>query len=311
MTIFLENKYTKYYLSIITNAKAESRVKSTGLYFERHHVIPQSLGGDNSESNLVLLTYKEHFICHWLLTKMCISVNHTAKMQKAFFKMTVTNKLQKRHVSSRYVEIAKRNASDAQLKLWQDPEFRRLHQESTSTEEYKRIKAEQGRKNWLDDDYRYRVLSKLKETNLKPEIREKRSRASKESQNRPEVKEKNRQGVIKYWQDPAMRQRQSERLKIACNKPEARARNSQAQLRPDVIAKKKSSMARVNADPITKAKRSKAALEVARRPGQKELKSEITKRINLGRQMTCPHCGKTCGPSNAYRWHFDKCRSKQ
>lgn len=31
------------------------------------------MGGSNGKNNLVSLTYREHFLCHWLLTKMCIN----------------------------------------------------------------------------------------------------------------------------------------------------------------------------------------------------------------------------------------------
>jgi hypothetical protein len=40
------------------------------MYTENHHIIPKSLGGLNSSTNLVILTAREHFVCHWLLTKM-------------------------------------------------------------------------------------------------------------------------------------------------------------------------------------------------------------------------------------------------
>jgi hypothetical protein len=65
--MYLDNKYTYWYNTIITNAK--SRTVPPG-YMEKHHIIPRSLGGNNTENNLVLLTPKEHFICHLLLTKM-------------------------------------------------------------------------------------------------------------------------------------------------------------------------------------------------------------------------------------------------
>ena len=39
-------------------------------YYENHHIIPRSLNGSNSSENLVLLTAREHFICHWLLVKI-------------------------------------------------------------------------------------------------------------------------------------------------------------------------------------------------------------------------------------------------
>jgi NUMOD3 motif len=38
------------------------------------------MGGTDDKENLVLLTTKEHFICHLLLTKMCIDPIHTQKM---------------------------------------------------------------------------------------------------------------------------------------------------------------------------------------------------------------------------------------
>ena len=65
--IFINNKYTKLYFNIITIAKSRDNIDS---YTEKHHILPKSLGGNNNEDNLVRLTAREHFICHWLLTKM-------------------------------------------------------------------------------------------------------------------------------------------------------------------------------------------------------------------------------------------------
>ncbi len=38
-------------------------------YFEKHHILPKSLGGGDEPYNLVLLTAREHFIAHLLLWK--------------------------------------------------------------------------------------------------------------------------------------------------------------------------------------------------------------------------------------------------
>lgn len=62
---FLDNKYTKWYYSIISQA----RKKNYSGYTEKHHVIPRSLGGGNG-NNIVKLSAKEHYMCHLLLTKM-------------------------------------------------------------------------------------------------------------------------------------------------------------------------------------------------------------------------------------------------
>lgn len=48
--------------------KAKCRVKPSG-YVERHHIIPKWKGGSNSQSNLVWLTAREHYIAHVLLAK--------------------------------------------------------------------------------------------------------------------------------------------------------------------------------------------------------------------------------------------------
>lgn len=89
--MFLSNKYTKWYYSIIeqaTNRKIDQ-------YTESHHVIPKSMGGSNSKSNLVKLTGREHFVCHWLLTKMTTGENRK-KMIHALWSFTRKSKNQNR-----------------------------------------------------------------------------------------------------------------------------------------------------------------------------------------------------------------------
>lgn len=62
--------YRKIYGNIIRNSISENRTKSNDVYYERHHILPKSLGGSDRKSNLVLLTAKEHYICHLLLVKI-------------------------------------------------------------------------------------------------------------------------------------------------------------------------------------------------------------------------------------------------
>ena len=65
-----DSKYVKWYNQIVNRAQNRQVPKET--YTESHHIIPRSLGGSNLPSNLAILTGREHFICHWLLTKMYI-----------------------------------------------------------------------------------------------------------------------------------------------------------------------------------------------------------------------------------------------
>lgn len=58
--------YQKVYDQIIDRA----RERKLGGYKEKHHVIPKCMGGSNKKENLVELTAREHFVCHWLLSYM-------------------------------------------------------------------------------------------------------------------------------------------------------------------------------------------------------------------------------------------------
>jgi hypothetical protein len=58
--------YKKIYDSLID--KAQSRELNG--YVERHHIIPRCIGGKDSNTNLVKLSAKEHFIAHKLLVRI-------------------------------------------------------------------------------------------------------------------------------------------------------------------------------------------------------------------------------------------------
>lgn len=71
--------YQKIYDSICIKAKNQLserlEKKAAGEYFEGHHILPKCLGGEGKSknwhhSNIAPLTSREHFICHWLLTKI-------------------------------------------------------------------------------------------------------------------------------------------------------------------------------------------------------------------------------------------------
>jgi hypothetical protein len=81
------NKYTKWYNQITDRA----RYRIIEGYTEKHHIKPRSLGGTDDADNLVELTAREHFICHWLLTKMTTGEDR-AKMIYALNGMKRSNK---------------------------------------------------------------------------------------------------------------------------------------------------------------------------------------------------------------------------
>lgn len=103
MTIFIDNKYTRWYHSII-GARLANPV-AQGDYTESHHITPRSLGGSDDLTNLVPLTAREHFICHWLLTKITTG-DCRVKMLRAFWGMKA-NKSGKRYINARAYDSLK------------------------------------------------------------------------------------------------------------------------------------------------------------------------------------------------------------
>lgn len=80
--ILVDNKYSRWYFAIIDKARSENRKRGPGRYYERHHVLPQCLypALSKAKDNTVLLTAREHFVCHWLLTKMVNKENHRQRL---------------------------------------------------------------------------------------------------------------------------------------------------------------------------------------------------------------------------------------
>lgn len=86
-------------------------------YYENHHIIPRSLGGTDDVENLVRLTAREHFICHYLLIKIHKDTKAFYPMVNAFVMMCVcSNDSQHRVLNSRLfesyrIEFSKRMSS--------------------------------------------------------------------------------------------------------------------------------------------------------------------------------------------------------
>jgi hypothetical protein len=127
--------YKRAYDKICEKANSENRVKGQGTYYEAHHIIPACLGGQGKTSqwrthpNIVLLTSKEHYICHLLL---CHIYPENSKLAFAFWAMcnqknpkqkdryTPTGKIYEyaRELNSFYASITQKNVS-------RDPEAQR------------------------------------------------------------------------------------------------------------------------------------------------------------------------------------------
>ena len=89
------NKYEAWYAAI--TKRGQIRELDSDNDNEIHHIVPKSLGGSNNISNLTSLTTREHFICHWLLTKIYREGEAHWKMINALRFMRAENANQKRY----------------------------------------------------------------------------------------------------------------------------------------------------------------------------------------------------------------------
>lgn len=168
--MFIENKYTNWYNSIIAKARSENRFKSDQIYYENHHIIPRSIGGTHGPSNLVLLTGREHFLCHWLLTKMVNEPDHVRKMKAAMIYFTNNHK---RKLPAYLIKISRKMNGDRKrgLPAWNrgiphtDETKRKIgvaNSRSTLTDNGRKIKSEFTRQMNLNrsDEYNKMIAQK-------------------------------------------------------------------------------------------------------------------------------------------------------
>ena len=101
--------YWSLYETLIRKA---GRRSLRGIYFERHHIIPRCLDGDNSAENIVKLTYREHFLAHWLLIKM-FAGEKRRRMTYAFHAMSL--RTEQRQITAWQYEVIKRHLKDQGL----------------------------------------------------------------------------------------------------------------------------------------------------------------------------------------------------
>jgi hypothetical protein len=100
--------YLKIYSAICTKGKETRKLD----YYEIHHINPRCLGGNDDLENLTRLTYREHYIAHWLLTKI---YKNESKIHYGFLCM-IRDPRGNRKLTSRMVETIKRNYTE--FKKW-------------------------------------------------------------------------------------------------------------------------------------------------------------------------------------------------
>lgn len=166
--------YKKIHDNIISRAISEKRTKNESIYYENHHIIPKCIGGSNKKSNLVLLTGREHFLIHWLLSKV---YPHERKLIYAFNSFCMNTYPTNKRTTSKLYEFARQKfiellksddrwkrkmASTIKMLIWIKNEStgESLRITESSFDDYKKLGFIKGRA-------RFSRISPTKETRIK------------------------------------------------------------------------------------------------------------------------------------------------
>ena len=169
--------YHSIYENFINSRKNLLRKNTKFSGLETHHILPKSLGGSDSPDNLVVLTPREHFFAHLLLTRINNGTNK-AKMIHALrclknlrnTKRTSCNSLDYEKARLAYNRLRQtleyRQYRSDITKLQWTPERRKAVSEKTkkqwktgikrqifSSDEYKSLKSKQMKQRWADPVY--------------------------------------------------------------------------------------------------------------------------------------------------------------
>ena len=177
----------------------------------KHHIIPRCISGTDDPNNLVILTLREHFIAHRLLTK--IYPNHSGLIY-AVFNMSKCYHYSK--INSRTYEYLQqqysKSASELATENWKNPKFRS-----------KQLKSR--KKTWQDPNIRAKQSKIIND----PEFKKKQSLVMKKHWQQPEYQIKMSKIRKELWQNSKLRQKQSETIKEVWKNPEHQDKMSAAQ----------------------------------------------------------------------------------
>jgi hypothetical protein len=134
------------------------KLKKQGEYFEGHHIIPKSMGGEGNKGvhrhpNIVILTAREHYIAHALLWL----IHRNPPMARAFWTMFSVNS-KKVVTSARMFEAVKKDIHS----MWTPEKRKEASDAEKARANWTPEKREQWRKQRMEN---YRKPKKIKKEN--------------------------------------------------------------------------------------------------------------------------------------------------
>lgn len=176
--------YLNIYNSIVNN-----KSQRTG-YTENHHIIPKSLGGTDDKENIIALSAREHFICHYLLCK--IYEKGSAEYQKMLFAFNTMNRSHKhnRYINSRLFEALRKEFRDSISEFNSGKPFSDEHREKISKSLSGRKLSPEAIAKRTETRRKNGNYSQSQET--KEKIREKRTGVPRSQETKEKISQKNK-----------------------------------------------------------------------------------------------------------------------
>jgi len=210
-------KYQKWYDELIARAKERNYFSPNykiGIHrcsfpVETHHIVPRSMGGSDEESNLAVLTLKEHYIAHYLLTKI---YKENDKVIEAFFIMCNRSG----RSSNTYTELRTKFYKLSSLRS------KEYFSKPENIEKFRQIGLDLAK----NPDYIKKVSEGVRKAYATTDLKDKISKASKGFWNNPEYVKKQMDSKWTHRTDE-YRKKSSERMKIYSSLPETKKRRSE------------------------------------------------------------------------------------
>jgi hypothetical protein len=163
--------------------------------YEKHHIVPKSLGGTDAKSNIAILTPREHALAHLLLVRF-LTGEHKAKMIYALKSMIGYRNKHRNQLTTQQYETLRQ----AYQSLSKSPEYSAWRSEITRaqwTPERRAAVAEKTRQQWANGPKREAFASDA--------YRAKCSANMKDRWQDPEYQKFISESALSQWQDPAKR----------------------------------------------------------------------------------------------------------
>jgi hypothetical protein len=162
------------YNNLVNKAKSENRIKSSEIYYENHHIIPRHMGGDDCDENLVLLTFREHILSHYLLWRI-----YGNDGDRVMFLMRSGQSEEAQRIRVKLAVEANRNGGKG-FENWKGEKNPMKNPEKVKQSFETRLKKYGKSLMKMDDDVRKMISNRMKIVNNKPEVKQKRANTIRE-----------------------------------------------------------------------------------------------------------------------------------